>query len=264
MQVLDAENHPSPAHPPLAGAQDGAALHDAARDALIHATMGRGMTRARVHGRRLVAGRRAQRGGTFVGILLGLVLGAGAAAGIAWYIYQSPLPFTTQAADRGKGIQPAPAVPTPVPTEVPATGELPDPNQGASRQQVMPQPDPRNVVQSQGVSTVDVTGAEEGASVGEPAATVAEVDAAQATAQAQSGNTGYLLQAGSFRRRNEAESLKGDLALRGLEARVESATVNAQTVFRVRIGPYQSLEQVNRVRRGLLDNGIEAAVVRAR
>ena len=41
---------------------------------------------------------------------------------------------------------------------VPQAGQLPDPNQGASRQQVMPQPDPRTNLQSQGVSTVDVTG----------------------------------------------------------------------------------------------------------
>lgn len=264
MQVLDAENHAGLARPLPARVQGRAAPHGEGPAMAIHVaarfhTTGRGAA-----GASTAPGRRAQQGGTFVGILLGLVLGAGAAAGVAWFIYQSPLPFTTQAADRGKAIQPAPAVPSPVPTVAPAAGQLPDPNQGASRQQVMPQPDPRNVVQSQGVSTVDVTEAEQAASVGEPAATVAEVDAAQATAQAQSGNTGYLLQAGSFRRRNDAEGLKGDLALRGLEARVESGSVNGQTVYRVRIGPYHSLDQVNRVRRGLADNGIEAAVVRAR
>ena len=75
---------------------------------------------------------------------------------------------------------------------------------------------------------------------------------------------GYMLQAGSFRRVADAERLKGNLALRGLEARVESGNVNGQTVYRVRIGPYPSLQDTNQVRADLADEGIEAAVVRGR
>ena len=75
---------------------------------------------------------------------------------------------------------------------------------------------------------------------------------------------GFLLQAGSFRRQADADRLKGNLALRGLEARVESAAVGGQTVYRVRIGPYGSLDQVNQIRRELADDGIEAAAVRMR
>ena len=112
-------------------------------------------------------GPHTQRGGTFLGILLGLMLGAGAAAGIAWYIYQSPLPFITPSTpDKGKVVQSAPEVPSPVPSvAAPQGSTLPDPNQGSSRQQVMPQPDPRNVVQSQGVSTVDVAAGDDAAAL---------------------------------------------------------------------------------------------------
>ena len=62
----------------------------------------------------------------------------------------------------------------------------------------------------------------------------------------------------------DAERLKGNLALRGLEARVEQGNVNGQTVYRVRIGPYPSLQDTNQVRADLADEGIEAAVVRGR
>ena len=101
-----------------------------------------------------------QRGGTMLGLLLGLLIGTGAAAGVAWYIYRSPLPFITPVVQEGNpsGLKPAPEVPNPMPSVQPQAGQLPDPNQGASRQQVMPQPDPRTNLQSQGVSTVDVTG----------------------------------------------------------------------------------------------------------
>lgn len=214
-------------------------------------------------------GPHTQRGGTFLGILLGLMLGAGAAAGIAWYIYQSPLPFITPSTpDKGKVVQSAPEVPSPVPSvAAPQGSTLPDPNQGSSRQQVMPQPDPRNVVQSQGVSTVDVAAGDDTAAL-DAAAPVAPADApaadAASAAAAPAARGGFLLQAGSFRRQADADRLKGSLALRGLEARVESAAVGGQTVYRVRIGPYGSLDQVNQIRRELADDGIEAAAVRMR
>ena len=199
-----------------------------------------------------------QRGGTMLGLLLGLLIGTGAAAGVAWYIYRSPLPFITPVVQEGNpsGLKPAPEVPNPVPSVQPQAGQLPDPNQGASRQQVMPQPDPRTNLQSQGVSTVDVTG-----DVSEQPTD--ELPSMPPQQPAMVGG-GYMLQAGSFRRVADAERLKGNLALRGLEARVESGNVNGQTVYRVRIGPYPSLQDTNQVRADLADEGIEAAVVRGR
>ena len=193
-----------------------------------------------------------------LGLLLGLLIGTGAAAGVAWYIYRSPLPFITPVVQEGNpsGLKPAPEVPNPVPSVQPQAGQLPDPNQGASRQQVMPQPDPRTNLQSQGVSTVDVTGD----ASGQPTDELPTMPPQQ---PAMVGG-GYMLQAGSFRRVADAERLKGNLALRGLEARVEQGNVNGQTVYRVRIGPYPSLQDTNQVRADLADEGIEAAVVRGR
>ena len=198
-----------------------------------------------------------QRGGTMLGLLLGLLIGTGAAAGVAWYIYRSPLPFITPVVQEGNpsGLKPAPEVPNPVPSVQPQAGQLPDPNQGASRQQVMPQPDPRTNLQSPGVSTVDVTG---------DASEQPTDELPTMPQQPAMVGGGYMLQAGSFRRVADAERLKGNLALRGLEARVESGNVNGQTVYRVRIGPYPSLQDTNQVRADLADEGIEAAVVRGR
>ncbi|MDO4636432.1 MAG: SPOR domain-containing protein [Lautropia sp.] len=205
----------------------------------------------------LIGQRRRQQGGTLLGLVLGLLIGTGAAAGVAWYIYRSPLPFITPVVQDGNpmGLKPAPAVPEPRAVGAQPGAQLPDPNQGASRQQVMPQPDPRTTtVQSQSVSTVDVT--QDG--------DAQNPQLAEQPAQPAMVGGGYLLQAGSFRRMADAERLKGNLALRGLEARVESGNVNGQTVYRVRIGPYPSLQDTDQVRADLADEGIEAAVVRGR
>ena len=74
----------------------------------------------------------------------------------------------------------------------------------------------------------------------------------------------YLLQAGAFRTQEDAEAMKAKLAFIGFEARVVAAEVNGQTMHRVRIGPYAQLDDMNKARTRLAENGIEASVVRAR
>jgi cell division protein FtsN len=74
----------------------------------------------------------------------------------------------------------------------------------------------------------------------------------------------FLLQAGAFRTLDDAENMRGKLALLGYEARVVSADVNGQTLYRVRVGPYPKVDDVNQIRSRLAENGIEAAVVRQR
>ena len=48
----------------------------------------------------------------------------------------------------------------------------------------------------------------------------------------------YVLQAGSFKNKKEAEKLKASLALLGFEAHIQSVTVNSIPWHRVRVGPY--------------------------
>lgn len=189
---------------------------------------------------------RYQQGGTLAGLLIGLMLGLGVAAGAAYYVFQKELPFISDRPTekpQASELVMVPEAPV-VEQQRPEGAALPDPNQGGTRQQVMPQLDRQQPgVQSGAVSTVDV------APEARPAAPVA---------------SGFQLQAGSFRRANEAEALKLRLALTGLEARVESARVNGQPVYRVRVGPYSSLEAANQVLDQLADEGIEAAVIRPR
>lgn len=74
----------------------------------------------------------------------------------------------------------------------------------------------------------------------------------------------YLLQAGSFSAPAEADRLQATLALRGIESRVQQATVDGNAFYRVQIGPIDELEALNRTRRQLLDAGIEALPLKLR
>lgn len=72
----------------------------------------------------------------------------------------------------------------------------------------------------------------------------------------------YLLQAGSFRKRTEAESLKARMALLGIESGVQKVEVNGDDWYRVRIGPLDSARELNGIRNRLVKNDISAILIR--
>jgi len=75
----------------------------------------------------------------------------------------------------------------------------------------------------------------------------------------------YLLQAGSFRNGKDAERLKAELALLGVQSNIETVTINdSDTWHRVRIGPYSDTKQLNKIRNRLLDNGVDVMVLRVK
>lgn len=77
-----------------------------------------------------------------------------------------------------------------------------------------------------------------------------------------SGET-FWLQAGAFSEAKDADNLKAKIALTGLEANVRPVTVpDKGTLYRVRLGPYQSLEDANRIKSALSQNGVGAAIIR--
>lgn len=74
----------------------------------------------------------------------------------------------------------------------------------------------------------------------------------------------FVLQAGAFRSSSDAESLRARIALSGLVARVETAQIDGDTVYRVRLGPYSSASQLESAKQQLSGNGIEAVAIRDR
>lgn len=68
--------------------------------------------------------------------------------------------------------------------------------------------------------------------------------------------SGYLIQAGSFRRAKDADARKAALALLGVESRVATATVDGSRYHRVILGPLPG-KDVPAVRRQLEEAGIE-------
>ncbi len=83
-----------------------------------------------------------------------------------------------------------------------------------------------------------------------------------ATPKPHSGEV-FWLQAGAFSEEREADNLKARIALTGLEATVRAVNIpDKGTLFRVRLGPYQSLEEANRTKTTLTQNGVATAIIR--
>lgn len=73
----------------------------------------------------------------------------------------------------------------------------------------------------------------------------------------------YMLQAGSFKKFEEADKLKARLALQGIEAAIQKVKINdTDTWHRVRIGPLNNVKALNQTRRRLRNLGIASIVVK--
>jgi len=73
----------------------------------------------------------------------------------------------------------------------------------------------------------------------------------------------FFLQAGAFPNATDADNLKARLALLGVEATIQTATLPDKGVWhRVRIGPYASIEELNRARDTLKQNGYDTSLVK--
>jgi cell division protein FtsN len=67
----------------------------------------------------------------------------------------------------------------------------------------------------------------------------------------------YVLQTGSFTSPADAERMRANLALLGIESRLQRVSIDDDVYHRVRIGPISDLNELNAVRRQLWDAEIE-------
>ena len=72
----------------------------------------------------------------------------------------------------------------------------------------------------------------------------------------------YVLQAGSYRNETDADRVRAQLALQGVDARVQRVAVDTDVWHRVRIGPISNLDELNKVRRQLRAAEVDALVIR--
>jgi cell division protein FtsN len=72
----------------------------------------------------------------------------------------------------------------------------------------------------------------------------------------------YVLQAGSFTDAGDADRRRAELALLGIESRVQRVMIDDRTYHRVRIGPTRDLDKLNRMRTRLREAHIDVLRIR--
>ena len=170
-----------------------------------------------------------QKSGTLVGFIAGLITGLVIAVIVALMVTKTPIPFA--------GRKDKPETPVPATVSTPAS----DPNQAlyGSRETNKP------VLTDNASSSTAVP------------------DTAQVSPPAASEDkTVYYLQAGAFRNKNEAENMRGNLALLGFESHISEGSSNTGNIYRVRLGPYKG-NTVNSAQNRLKQNGINTTVTRS-
>lgn len=94
--------------------------------------------------------------------------------------------------------------------------------------------------------------------VPEPEADEPATATVQQPGTAPSSGKQYLLQAGSFKSKADAERLKASLALLGVQSSIQSVKINADNWHRVRIGPFNNPTRLRDTLSTLKQNNIHA------
>jgi cell division protein FtsN len=72
----------------------------------------------------------------------------------------------------------------------------------------------------------------------------------------------YVLQAGSYRNEADADRVRAQLSMQGIDAKVQRVAVDADVWHRVRIGPITKLDDLNKLRKQLQAADVDAIVIR--
>ena len=86
----------------------------------------------------------------------------------------------------------------------------------------------------------------------------AKADAEVAASKPGNGANSYMLQAGSYKNRKDAEQMKAELAFSGLSSSIQKVTIQDRGDFyRVRLGPYSTYAKMAEADEILASKGIE-------
>jgi len=223
-------------------------------------------------------------GGTLLGVFIGLVLGLGLAAGVAYFLMKSNGPFPAQGGARdareaakepGKGAQAAtekprfdfykilPGVEEPkVQADAPKSGDRAVVGEAKDKAgEKSAKAADKAVEKAADKDKAPDRVAKAADKAPEPAAKSAD-KASEATTAAKLPER-FWLQAGSFSTESDAENLKARLAFAGWQANVQQGTLPDKGVrYRVRLGPYDNTDELNRIKNDLARNGFDVAVIK--
>jgi cell division protein FtsN len=187
--------------------------------------------------------RKRSEGNFLAGMGVGVLVGLAVSLGIAFYLNRTPIPFMAAKPKQAEKNGAAAAKP-------PAIAGLP---QGGAAPAATPEKPKFDFYRILPGSEEPVTEKE-----------IRERLRAKG-GQQESAKDVYFIQAGSFQNPADADNQKARLAILGFESSVEPANLpDKGTWYRVRMGPYAKLDDINKVRQALAQNGIDASLIKVK
>jgi len=204
-------------------------------------------------------------GGTLLGVFIGIVVGLGMAATVAYWLMKNN-----------------PALPLPS-----LARETPEPPRGAAKlakaddkprfdfykilpgveepkvQAASPPDRGDRAVAEQAKERTGDKAAERAMATSASVQVAPKVAAVDAASKPVKPTNRFWLQAGSFTAEPDAENLRARLALAGWEATVQQGALPDKSIrYRVRLGPYDNADEIGRMKSDLAKRGFDVAVIR--
>ena len=198
--------------------------------------------------------RRKSGGGTLIGLFVWLVIGVLVAAGVVWYIHKTPVPFSNK--------KPPSAPSAPQQQQQPGTPAAPlalpgKPGDPVPQSSDKPRFDFYKILPGNSEAIPDPKPAEGKSGEPKQADGTKGKDGTEAALKEP-----VYLQTGSFQNASDADNQKAKLAMMGAEATIHQVMLQDKVWYRVRLGPFRKVEDVNAMRAELARQGIDANVVK--
>jgi cell division protein FtsN len=193
--------------------------------------------------RSIIPTRKRSEGNFLAGMGVGVLVGLAVSLAIAFYLNRTPIPFMTA---KPKQAEKNAAKP-------PAMAGLPQGGAAPSGAAEKPKFDFYRILPGAEEPVTEKEIRERLRQKGSPAG------------QQDASKDVYFIQAGSFQNPSDADNQKARLAILGFESSVEPAHLpDKGTWYRVRMGPYAKLEEINKVRQALAQSGIAANLIKVK
>jgi cell division protein FtsN len=194
-----------------------------------------------------------------VGILTGVVVGLGIALAVAWYVNKMPNPFASKSNGTSASMSRSDVPKPESPKGESARPSKVEPKADAGADSKTPgKTDPKLAKNEEGKPRFDfykiLPGAEE---------TLSDQDLKRSEQKPAASKDVYFLQAGAFQSAADADNMKARLALMGMEAAIQTVAVpDKGMLHRVRVGPFGSLDELNKARNSLKDSGVQSTPIK--
>jgi len=236
---------------------------------------------------------KSQRGGTFLGLIIGALAGLAIALTVAVYVTKVPVPFMNKnptynpdsdAAEARKnkdwnpnaplaGKNPAKSAPSvpgdltvPIGTDSTPSTSVPDPvlvpEDAKKAERALKPPKTAALPASAPVSAPAVAAKPVKPAPADPLGDLAKARSESPAVASGADPFNYFIQAGAFRTAEDAEQQRARLLLLGMQAKVTEREQAGRTMYRVRVGPFDKKDDADRIKDRLDNSSVETALVR--